>query len=156
MKGLAVLLLSGLAFLLIGRGLSLHNREATTLGMVLAAFAILGSGWLIRNLLRLPEAEDALAHLKCAGDRFQSVGLALAETAAFGEKRLVLNLDCREGNLNAALEGSQGVLPVPQVVLAAVRDLVHHLQQQGKQVVPLRWTVSREEDGPWLVSVTFP
>lgn len=153
MKGCAVLLLYAFSFVLIGYGLSLHNQDSTLVGLGLAAFAIVATVWGARA--RFAKGQDSLAELMSFGDPFQAVGLALSETAPFGEGRLILYLDSQAGNLQARLEGSQGLLPVPQVVLAAVRDLSTHLQKQGKQMVPMRWTVTREEDGEWGVNVTF-
>lgn len=141
--------------MLIGHGLSLHHRDTTTLGLTFAGLAVLSTGWVMRTMLRLPEREDGLAELMGSGDPFQSVGFALTQTAPFEENRLVLNLESREGSLHAGLEGSRGPLPVPQVVLAAARDLAAHLQKQGKQLVPMRWTVTRQEGGDWAVNLTF-
>ena len=158
MKGCGLLLLYCFAFLLIGQGLSLHNQDATALGIGFAALALLASAWTMRSLFRAPLAsahKDELADFMGFGDPFQNVGLALTETAPFGEKRLVLNCDTRGGSLHAGLEGSQGALPVPQVVLAAIRDMSAHLQKQGKQMMPMRWTVTRADDGDWGVNVTF-
>lgn len=155
MKGCGLLLPYGFALTLIGYGLSLHNRYATTLGLTFAAFAVLGTAWIMRKTLRFPERKDGLADFMGSGDPFQSVGFALTETAPFGEKRLVLSLESRGGSLHAGLEGSRGALPVPQVVLAAARDLAAQLQKQGKQVVPMRWTVTRREGDDWTVNVTF-
>ncbi len=155
MEVCGVLLLYCFAFVLIGRGLSLHDQPATSLGLVLAALGLLGTAWSMRSRLRLPDPNEGLAELMSFGDPFQRVGLAVAETAPFGARRLVINLDSRSGSLHATLEGSQGALPVPQVVLAGIRDLAAHLEQQGRQIVPMRWTVTREDDGDWSVNLTF-
>lgn len=153
--GCGFFLLYGFALGLIGVGLSLRDQRVTSLGLAFAGLALLATAWRMRNMLRLPDPNEGWAELMSFGDPFQSVGLALAQTAPFGETRLVMNLDTRAGNLQANLDGSQGALPVPQVVLAGIRDLAVHLEQQGKQIVPMRWTLSREEDGEWSVNLTF-
>lgn len=150
MKSCGVLLLYALAFMLIGHGFSLRNREAITLGLFFACLAVLATGWTLRGLLRLPDHSEGLAEM-AHSDPFQKVGLALAETAPYGEKRLTLHLNTQGGTLHARLEGSSGFLPVPQTVLASLSEI----QKAGRQLVSMRWTVTREEDGEWAVNVTF-